>query len=347
MTKSPAVWIKVGVLLAGLYFLSQVSSIYLPVILAMVLSFVLNPLVNKIAGIPIGSAKYRIPRGVAILIAFVIAGLILSVIVTFVLFPFVQEFNKLVVDLPTLIDKIKNVTTLIGERASNVQLSGNARGPIEHAFSSAAAYGVSLLHSMVNAVLNFASQIVELVVVPVLTYYFLRDWREIKGGVVAIFPSAMRDKVSTIIEEMATVISNYIRGQVLISVLMGLLVFSGLYLLKVDYPVVLGLLATLTETIPIIGPIIGAVPAVILAYIISPALAVKAAIFYIAIHQIENHVVVPNIMGHTIELHPVIIIISLLVGGQLAGIAGMILAVPVTALLRVLLKHLWNYEDNM
>ena len=114
-----------------------------------------------------------------------------------------------------------------------------------------------------------------------------------------------------------------------------------MYFLDVGYPLVLGLLATLTESVPIIGPIIGAVPAIILAYLVEPSLAFKVLLFFIVIHQLENNIVVPKVMGHTIALHPAIIIISLLVGGKLFGIPGMILAVPVTALLRVLLKHIW------
>lgn len=145
--------------------------------------------------------------------------------------------------------------------------------------------------------------------------------------------------------EMAVVVSNYIRGQVLISIIMGLMVFCGMYFLQVDYPLVLGLLSTLTETIPILGPIVGAIPAIVLAYLVSPVLATKVAVFYIILHQLENHIIVPNVMGHTIDLHPTLVIISLLIGGHLYGIAGMILAVPVAAILKVLLRHLWNLDD--
>jgi predicted PurR-regulated permease PerM len=145
---------------------------------------------------------------------------------------------------------------------------------------------------------------------------------------------------------MSLVISAYIRGQVIISIIIGIFVFSGMYLLGVDYPLVLGLLAACTESIPIIGPIVGSVPAIMLAYLISPTLAFKVIIFYILVQFIENQIVVPNIMGHTIDLHPVVIIISLLIGGQLWGIIGMMLAVPAAALLRVLIKQLWITNER-
>jgi len=109
---------------------------------------------------------------------------------------------------------------------------------------------------------------------------------------------------------------------------------------------VLGLLAAATESIPIIGPIIGSVPAIMLAYLVSPILAFKVIIFYITVQLIENHIVVPNIMGHTIDLHPVIVIISLLIGSQLWGIIGMMLAVPAAAILRVLIRQLWITNER-
>jgi predicted PurR-regulated permease PerM len=116
--------------------------------------------------------------------------------------------------------------------------------------------------------------------------------------------------------------------------------------LDVDYPLVLGLIAALTEAIPVVGPIIGAIPALLLAFLGSPTLALKVLAFYIVIHQLENNVLVPSIMKHTLELHPVAVIISLLIGAHLSGVIGMIVAVPVAAILKVLYKHLWHYQES-
>ncbi|WP_425061193.1 AI-2E family transporter [Sporomusa carbonis] len=345
MLKSPAFWIKIVIVALGLYMLHQVSTIYLPIIVATVVAFVLNPLVNKVASIPLFPYKSCLPRGAAILIVFILTGLTLVVITSFVLLPFVNEFNNFVINMPKLAARIRSLTMLIAERANAAQVPANVRLLIENTLTEAASYAVSLVRNAINTVFSFASQIIELVVVPVLAYYFLKDWKNIKADVVTLFPPSVRTSVVSVIEEMAIVVSNYIRGQVLISVIMGLMVFSGMYFLGVDYPLVLGLLATLTEAIPIIGPIIGAIPGILLAYLASPVLATKVAAFYIIIHQIENHIVVPNIMGHTIDLHPILVIISLLIGGQLYGIVGMILAVPVAALLRVLLRRLWYFDE--
>ncbi|QDR80844.1 Putative transport protein YhhT [Sporomusa termitida] len=343
--KSPAVWIKIVIFIAGLYLLSQVTVIYLPLIIAVIAAFVLNPFVDMLTSVAIGKHQYHVPRGIAILLVFILAALLLMILATSVLQPIVSEFNNFVIDLPKLANRIKILILLLAEQAQTVQVPPNIRLLIEDGMSGAAAYGIGLVRNGINAIFSFATQVVELVVVPVLAYYFLKDWRTLKAAVITLFPRSGQVRLIKIIDELAAVVSNYIRGQILISSLMGFLVFTGMYFFQVDYPIVLGILAALTETIPIIGPILGAIPAIVLAYLAAPLLAVKVVAFYIILHQVENHIFVPNIMGHTIDLHPIMVIISLLIGGQLYGIAGMILAVPVAALLKVILRHLWYIDE--
>jgi predicted PurR-regulated permease PerM len=338
-------WVKILIVLAGLYLFSLVTSLYLPIILAIVIAFILNPLVNYFSRIFIRS-KLQMPRSIAVFLSFIFTGLIMVLLLSFVFLPFIKEFNKFVFDLPSLILKFQNISTVIEQKANTVVLPENIRILAEQSLSDVTAYSVDFLKRALNATLSFASGVLELVVVPVLTYYFLKDWQQLKKGMIEPFSTEIREKLCAVIDEIGTVISGYIRGQVLISFVMGFMVFLGMYVMGVDYPLVLGLMAALTETIPIIGPIIGAVPALLLAYLISPALAVKVLIFYLIVHQLENHIIVPNIMGHTIALHPVVIIISLLIGGQLMGIIGMMLAVPAAAILKVVLKHLWYQGER-
>lgn len=338
-------WIKIGIILIGLYVLSLVTPLYLPIILSIVISFILNPLVNFLCSVRL-RPNVRCPRSLAVFLAFILAGLILTVLLSCVFLPFIKEFNKFIFDLPSIIMKFQNISTVIEQKANTVIIPDNVRNFIEQSFSEVAAYSVAIMKKALNATLSFASEIFELVVVPVLTYYFLKDWQQLKQGIIEPFSPVVRKKICEVIDEIGTVISGYIHGQVLISIVMGFMVFLGVYIMGVDYPLVLGLMAALTETIPIIGPIIGAVPALLLAYLVSPALALKVLVFYLVVHQLENHIIVPKIMGHTIALHPVVIIISLLIGGQLMGIIGMMLAVPAAAILRVVVKHLWYQGER-
>jgi predicted PurR-regulated permease PerM len=320
--------------------------IYFPIIIAMILAFILNPLVNYISCIGFGPNKRCFGRGIAAICAFLLMSLFLLIVGTFVLLPFIHEFDKFIVDLPKLVSKIQNVAFQIQQGAKLLDFPANINALIDQSIASIASFSADVAKRLLQAAFGFATGIVELVVVPVLTYYFLKDWSILKDKIISLFTVESRGKVRKLIEEMGVVISGYIRGQVFISMIIGIFVFSGMYMLGIDYPLVLGILAACTESIPIIGPIFGSIPAILLAYLISPTLAFKVIIFYIIVQLIENQIVVPNIMGHTIDLHPVVVIISLLIGGQLWGIIGMMLAVPIAALLRVLIRQLWITNER-
>ncbi len=344
--KSYDAWFKIIILLSGFYIIIKVMPIYFPIIIAMILAFILNPLVNYISCMGFGPNKRCLGRGISVICAFLLMSLVLLMVGTFVLLPFIHEFDKFIVDLPKLVLKIQNIAVQIQQRASLLDFPTNINTLIEQGIAGVASFFADLAKRILQAAFSFASGIVELVVVPVLSYYFLKDWSILKDKIISLFTVESRGRVRKLIEEMGVVISAYIRGQVIISIIIGIFVFSGMYMLGVDYPLVLGLFAACTESIPIIGPIFGSIPAIMLAYLISPTLALKVIIFYIIVHLIENQIVVPNIMGHTIDLHPVVVIISLLIGGQLWGIIGMMLAVPVAALLRVLIKQLWITNER-
>lgn len=325
--------------IASLYISYEASEVFLPIILAIVIAFILNPFVNwLVRNLSTGSRNF--PRGVAALLTMIVSFLLFAGLISFIFLPFVNEFNKFIQNLPSIVSQLHDLSRVIGERTSSLDLPNNIRSILDQGLSGAASFSIDFAKRMIVAAFLVASRVIALVVIPVLVYYFLKDGVIMQQAVINLFSSNYRELAQTILQEMAVTMGAYIHGQVLISFIMSGMVFSGLYIMGVDYPLVIALLAFLTETIPIIGPIIGAVPALLLAYLISPALALKVTAFYIVVHQLDSHVIVPNIMGHTIALHPVVVIISVLIAGQMFGIIGMILAVPIAALLRVFIRHL-------
>lgn len=346
MTRSPVFWFRTVILLAIIALLSQVSSIYLPVILALVLVFILNPVVEWCCALPRLIGKGDLPRPAGILLAFGVTAVGLFTMAAFILLPFIREFNEFVVDLPRLMKKLQFLITGLQQQVSLIEIPENVRNLVNQGIAKATALSVDLAQRIVNAVFSFASQVVELVVVPVLAYYLLKDWRSLHSGFINAFSPSVRDDLRQILDNMGRVISGYIQGQLVISLIMGGIVFVGMVAMGVSYPLVLGLLAALTETIPVVGPVIGAVPAIVLAFLISPELAVKVIVFYVVIQQIENHLIVPKIMGQSIDLHPILVVVSLLVGASLYGVVGMMVAVPVAALLQVITRHLWYYRER-
>lgn len=346
MPLTSSAWLRLCVVLLLLYIVWQASAILLPLLLATILAFILHPLVRLIRCIRLWpGSKRTLPLELVILLAFLVAGIVLAVVVTYIFMPFVDEFNQFILNLPKLAERIKQLTFPLG-LPQPADLPENIRGVIDNNLSKAASYSLDLARRLINATLGFAGQVVELIVVPVLAFYFLKDWPLLRDNFIALFPPAARKKTRLIVDEAGLVVSGYIRGQLLVSVAMGILVFLGMLTLDIDYPLVLGLIAALMEAIPVIGPIIGAIPALLLALLHTPALAIKVLAFYLIIHQLENNILVPHIMKHTLELHPVAVIISLLIGAHLSGVIGMIVAVPVTAILKVLYKHLWHCQEG-
>jgi predicted PurR-regulated permease PerM len=340
-------WLKTAIVLVLLYAASQVMSVYLPIVLAMVISFVLNPLVNFLCviNIPLGRTKHHhIPRSIAVLISFLIAGTLIFTIAAFVLSPFMREFASFVKDLPELLKKLHITLISLNERFIHADIPDNIRATITRAFSETVMYLASLTTQFLTRLLQFATTAIELIVTPVLAYYFLKDWRKIKTAFLSLFSITLRPRANALLKETGLVIGHYIKGQIVISIIMGVMVFGGMSFMGVEYPLILAVFAALTETIPILGPIIGAIPALFLSYLISPILTLKVLIFYIVVHQIETNIIIPNIMGKAINLHPAAIILSILAGAHLFGVVGMVLAVPVTAVLKIFLKHLWRYE---
>ena len=217
---------------------------------------------------------------------------------------------------------------------------------LQQAISKSAVFSFNLLKNIASLSFSFLSRSVELIVIPVLTFYLLKDWNVIVDWVISLFSLRSQSQAKKIIYEMGTVISDFLTGQFLLCIIIGTISFIGFYQMNIGYPFVLATLAAMAEAIPIIGPILSAVPAIILGLAVSTKLGLKVAIFCFFLQQLENHVILPRVMGKSVNLHPVTIIISLLIGGQFLGVLGMLLALPVTALLNIFMQHFWIEEEK-
>ena len=320
--------------LFGIWVLLNANEVLFPLIVSIVLTFILNPLVDYFG-------RRRISRTLAVLLAFGVASIVLIFLISFILLPFAQEFERFSESLPKYVTQAQNLIFQLQQSTGEIELPPAVKVVVDGGIANATSYSTELGRRFLAGILDIASHIVNLVVVPILTFYFLKDWVVIRETFIDIVPVAQRSQIRQIIVEIGTVISGYIRGQIMVSVIVGILVFVGMYSFKISNALTIGLIAALTEFIPIIGPIIGAIPALLFALLTSPLLALKVTLFYIIVQQVENHIIVPKIMGHNIDLHPVSVILAFLFGAQLFGLAGMILAVPITAILKIIFHHVW------
>lgn len=187
---------------------------------------------------------------------------------------------------------------------------------------------------------GLAHQIVEIVLLPVLAYYFALDSKQLKHEFVATVPRRRRREVARMIHEFNRIMHSFVIGQAILCVLAGIVVGLLLWGIGVPYALTLGVLAGVTRAIPIIGPILGGIPIIVLTLVTAglPKALVVLAIFTV-MHFVESKFVMPMLIGERMNLHPVVIIIVLLVGQEFGGLLGMFFAAPLAAIIRVMVRR--------
>lgn len=342
--KGAEFWMRVTLaILAGALFLT-VHAVYWPVVISLILTFILMPIRDGvIKGLRRLTGRH-VPIDLAILISFVILIVIVTIITNIIVKPLVIQVNLLAANFNDLVSQTAALVTQLENEQTQFYIPDQVKKIVNDAFVKIGNYGIEGITNLIQSVFAIAGTVVEFFVVPIITFYFMKDGGHMVKIFVDIFPESYRSHLAGLFQEIQHVLSRYIRGQILMSCIIATLTFLGMWAMGVPYPMVIGLLAAITEWIPIVGPIVGAVPAILLSATVSLSLPIKVIIFYIVIQQIDSHLIMPQVMGAVISLHPVVIVIALLIGGTLFGVAGMILTVPVTAVLQILCKHLWFYN---
>ncbi len=338
---------KLLVVAAASFVFYELAIFLLPILLAIFLSFAMYPIANSIGKLRLGQGTIHLSRVVAIFLSFVAFGMFVVVSIGFILLPLFGEINELTQKMPDLFAQAKSskLETVLGSSVIP-QLPSSFGMLLDDMMSLAMGFVSSIARNLLTSSMDIIKNLIGLAVVPFLSFYFVKDWRELRLMAISFFSHDEQPRATHIIEEIGRTLSAYIQGLGKLSLLAGFCITIGTMCLGLQYPLVLGFLAIIAETIPVVGPIIGAVPAIFLAYGQSSTDAFYVAMFYLVFYQIDANFIMPRIMGRKIDLHPVIIIISLLIGAKMFGILGMLFAVPVAAVYRVLYKELWHGEKE-
>ncbi|WPC40784.1 AI-2E family transporter [Clostridium sp. JS66] len=201
---------------------------------------------------------------------------------------------------------------------------------------------ISLFSKIFDSALNIGQNIVSIAVIPIISYYFLADGDNIANKLLNFFPIKSRNMVKKISKDIDKILGRYIVSQLLLCAFIGIVTFAILIFLHVDFPIILSILNAFFNIIPYFGPVFGAVPAIFIALIKSPQKAMWVLIWLYLLQQIEGNILSPKITGDSVNMHPLMVIILLVVGGKIAGFLGMILAIPVGVMIKVIYEDL-NY----
>ncbi len=315
--------------------------------IAIALAFLLDPPVTAL------NRRFGVPRIAGILLVYVVV-VVGAIGLGFLLIPpLFDQIRRFLEDLPNLASQFIAWEQAIVDWLTGLPLPEPIREALDTVIKSGQQAVIGLLETIVGPLLSVvartASFVVGLVVVPVWLAYVLKDRERLPNGVLGLLPVNWRPDGKNTMDITAGVIGRWIRGQLLLGAVIFAATLIGLLVLSVigfsefaDFAILLALIAGILELVPIIGPIISAIPAVLIGASISPAAAVAAIALYTVIQQLENHLIVPKVMGDAVNLHPAVVIFALIVGASLFGLWGAILAAPVVSLLRDMYRYLFR-----
>jgi predicted PurR-regulated permease PerM len=337
-------WAGIGVLLFGYiilrYVLYPVRIIFPPLAVALILVYVLNPIVSRLAR--------RMPRILAAVIAYLVVLSLVGVGLSYLIPVVADQVTGFARSLPGLVDRVVETLDSLGRRF-NFRI--DAQAALNAESQSAVLDYLGSLLSLTRGVFHF---VLVVILGPILAFYLLVDLPKIQRGVVTTVPERRRAGFLSVMEKLGRAVGGFFRGQLLVSLFVGLASAIVLWAVGLPYWAVVGLVTGLFNLIPFVGPWIGGIVAAFVAFTASPPtggllhldpgwpLAIGSGIGLAIVQQFDNHILSPNIVARTVKLHPVTVMLALLAGGTLLGLWGILLAVPSVAAAKILLLHAWD-----
>ncbi|MUT68407.1 AI-2E family transporter [Paenibacillus sp. NEAU-GSW1] len=316
------------------------KTILLPVLLAGVVYYLLNPIVDYME-------KWKIKRVYSILLLFLIIIGLIAILLGAVIPLITDQITSLIDNFPYYAKQAQNqIDSLMGSDLTG-QIQQYFNFDPNDLVNNATQKVTEVLNNAWSSIGSFISTLKEIllaiITLPFILFYLLYEGKKLPRTIVGFLPNKLRMPSLRVFSEMNLQISSYIRGQIIVSFCIGLLLYIGYIIIGLKYSLVLALIAACTAVIPYLGPAIAITPALVVALVTSPIMLVKMIVIWTIVQLIEGKFISPQIMGKTLKIHPITIIFVILTAGNLFGVAGVILAVPGYAVLKVIFMNLFNY----
>jgi len=293
----------------GLLFLFQIRYLALFIFIALILMSALSPLVDHLE-------KYRVPRGLSTIVLYILLWSFISFSVASLVPPLVEQSANFLTRLPQDVERITQGRFDVS--IFEPQLA-------------------SLPQNIFKIIVGAFNNVVSLFTLMVIVYYLILERKNLHKYLLFLFGNNGREeRAEAFINQLEKKLGGWVRGQLLLMLFVGLLSYVGLVFLGIEFAIPLAFLAAILEIVPSIGPTLSAVPAILVALGSSPVLALAVAALYFVIQQVENNFLVPKVMSKAVGLSPLVVIVALLVGLKLAGLAGAVLAIPAVLLIEII-----------
>lgn len=311
--------IFVLLLILGLFIVYRLAPVFVVLLIATILVVALEPAVEYFMSFTFMNKPLH--RGTAVVLTYVLFLVALVFLMTMIFPPVIRQAQLIVERLPGIIESLSLETSFPVVPDFSAQLASLT----ESAFS--------VTYSLFGAVFAFFTTFI-------ISLYMSLDWDNIKKRFVTLWPVKNRKEIKSIIEDVETNLGNWVKGQIVLMIVVGALSFVGLLVLDIDYPLGLALLSGVLEAVPMVGPLVSAVIAGIVGLSDSPIKGLSAVALFTIIQQLENNFLVPKIMEKVSGFSPLIIIVAMMIGGTFFGVVGVLLAVPLTMVLAIIGRHL-------
>lgn len=321
--------VKVILVILALWFLYLVRDLLVILFVSLVFAAMIDPLASWLA-------RHHIPRSIAVLIVYVIVFGLLTLGVVLIIPPLVSESQELGERFGVLLEKISNGTGFL--KVKLTPESGFLNN-LENILSSFETGLGRAWAGVFNTITGFFGGIVSFFLILVLTFYLVVEEGAMRAMLKAALPSRYHAEMNSLITKIQKKVSSWLKGQLFLGLIIGVVTYIALLLVQMPYALVLAFIAAITELIPYIGPVFGAIPAVFLAFIDSPIKGLIVLAVYVGIQQVERVFLVPKVMQKTLGLNPVVSIVALVAGFKVGGVLGALLALPVVAGLDVVVRE--------
>jgi predicted PurR-regulated permease PerM len=336
-------WFTMSALVVVLLWMAR--PVLVPFVLGLILAYLLLPIVHWLEKhLPARLRDWGAARPVSIILTYLLFILIIGGLVAFVVPVIGPQVGNFVERIPRYREQLGNLVR-DSQQWYESNIPDSLKSTIEDNLANIA-QGVlgqiqDNLVNMISTVFGSINFLIGLIIIPFWLFYILQDESRVKSGIMEALHPEIRGDVRSLAALVDDVLGAYVRGQLLLTLFVGVLATVALLIIGVPFAPVLGLIAGVFEVLPNIGPYLGAIPAILVALATRPVSAIWVAVAFFIIQLVENLILVPRISGKSVKLHPALVMMVLVIGGQLAGFWGMLIAVPVTAVIRDVFLYLY------
>ncbi len=319
--------------LVAFYLLKDVLIIFL---YALVIASAVSPFVNWLE-------KKRLPRLLAVLLLYIVVFGLIVLITSLVVPSISQDLSQLTSAFPRIVEKLSSSLNTVQQ---GVPRYFDFLSEIQNVLDVLTSYLQQVSQSAIGLVIGIFGGAFSFMAIIIISFYLSYMRRGIEAFLASVIPHEYKSYTIGLWKRSEAKVGRWLQGQLLLALMMGLVVYVGLSLMGVRFALISGLLIMVLEIVPVVGPVLAALPAIGFAFLQGSTLGLWVIVFYIVIQQLESNVLVPIVLGKSTGLNPVVVILALLVGSKLAGISGAILAIPVASIVVEILDDLAEHTEN-